>query len=134
MTDAKLLESVSPEGLRARADTVRDKLNDGGSCARHLELAADEIERLHTPSVSPSAEARGHILTLQEIAYRADVQTADALGSIAAFIERTAAPGVTEEMVERGYAAWNSAPGSSRDAIRAALIAALSAPKEGDGS
>jgi hypothetical protein len=39
------LESVSPAGLRARADLVRNKLNDSGSCARHLELAADTLAR-----------------------------------------------------------------------------------------
>ena len=39
-------ETVTPAGLRARADMVRNKLNDGGSCARHLELAADLIDRL----------------------------------------------------------------------------------------
>lgn len=40
------LETVTPAGLRVRADLVRHALNDSGSCARHLELAADEIERL----------------------------------------------------------------------------------------
>lgn len=39
-------ESVTPEGLRARADIVRKALGDE-SCARHLELAADEIARLN---------------------------------------------------------------------------------------
>lgn len=38
-------ETVTPAGLRARADMVRDKLNDGGSCARQLELAADALEK-----------------------------------------------------------------------------------------
>ena len=38
-------ESVTPEGLRARADIVRKALGDE-SCARHLELAADEIVKL----------------------------------------------------------------------------------------
>ena len=51
--EGEVLESVSPEGLRARASMVRDKLNDSGSCARHLELAADEIERLRTPTPAP---------------------------------------------------------------------------------
>ena len=38
-------ETVTPEGLRARADIVRKALGDE-SCARHLELAADEIVKL----------------------------------------------------------------------------------------
>ncbi|MFA4899918.1 MAG: hypothetical protein WC563_10365 [Brevundimonas sp.] len=50
------LESVSPEGLRARANMVRDALNDGGSCARHLELAAAEIERLSTTPARAEAQ------------------------------------------------------------------------------
>lgn len=41
-----LTETVTPEGLRARAAMVRHTLNDSGSCSRHLELAADEIEQL----------------------------------------------------------------------------------------
>lgn len=38
-------EHVTPEGLRVRADIVRKSTGDE-SCARHLELAADEITRL----------------------------------------------------------------------------------------
>jgi len=53
------LESVSPEGLRARANMVRDVLNDGGSCARHLELAAAEIERLSTTPARAEAQDEG---------------------------------------------------------------------------
>lgn len=37
-------ETVSPEGLRVRADMMRERGDE--SCARHLELAADEIIRL----------------------------------------------------------------------------------------
>lgn len=44
--DGSSLPRTSTAGLRARAKMVRRKLNDGGSCARHLELAAAEIERL----------------------------------------------------------------------------------------
>lgn len=39
-------ECITPDGLRARAEIVRPLLNDSGSCARHLELAAAEIARL----------------------------------------------------------------------------------------
>lgn len=39
-----ILESVSPAGLRARADLRRAYDDESG--ARHLDLAADEIERL----------------------------------------------------------------------------------------
>jgi hypothetical protein len=54
-------ESVTPEGLRARADIVRKALGDE-SCARHLELAADEIARLTTrrPGDDPALEATGY--------------------------------------------------------------------------
>lgn len=38
----RLIETVTPEGLRARADIVRKVYGDE-SCARHLELAADRI-------------------------------------------------------------------------------------------
>jgi hypothetical protein len=38
-------QSVTPEGLRARADIIRKAIGDE-SCARHLELAADEITKL----------------------------------------------------------------------------------------
>jgi hypothetical protein len=53
-------ETVSPGGLRERASAVRAKstLNDNGSCARHLELAADEIERLRE-ALKPFAEFAG---------------------------------------------------------------------------
>ena len=37
-------EAVSPEGLRARAGMMRERGDE--SCARHLELAADEIIKL----------------------------------------------------------------------------------------
>lgn len=37
-------ESVTPAGLRQRANIMRGILDE--SCARHLEHAADEIERL----------------------------------------------------------------------------------------
>jgi hypothetical protein len=40
----ELSAEATPEGLRVRADMVRNKLNDSGSCARHLELAAERIE------------------------------------------------------------------------------------------
>ena len=43
-------EAVSPEGLRVRAGMMRERGDE--SCARHLELAADEIIRL-TPRQSP---------------------------------------------------------------------------------
>lgn len=39
-------ETVTPAGLRERAKIMRDILDE--SCARHLELAANEIERLRT--------------------------------------------------------------------------------------
>lgn len=52
-----ITETVTPAGLRERAKIMRDILDE--SCARHLELAADEIERLRsfefaqTPAVRP---------------------------------------------------------------------------------
>jgi len=39
-------ETVTPAGLRERAKIMRGILDEG--CARHLELAADKIERFHT--------------------------------------------------------------------------------------
>lgn len=46
-------QAVSPEGLRARAEIMRETGNE--SCARHLELAADEIQRLRkTTGQKPS--------------------------------------------------------------------------------
>lgn len=47
---ARIPECVTPDGLRARADIMRERGDE--SCARHLELAADEIERL---TASPAA-------------------------------------------------------------------------------
>jgi hypothetical protein len=54
-------ERVTPEGLRARADIVRKALGDE-SCARHLELAADEIARLKARRVGddPNLEANAY--------------------------------------------------------------------------
>lgn len=37
-------ETVSPDGLRERAKILLGYMDE--SCARHLELAADEIERM----------------------------------------------------------------------------------------
>lgn len=51
------LETVSPEGLRVRADMIEGKLNDSGSTARHIRLAADEIERLRTRVTELEQEA-----------------------------------------------------------------------------
>ena len=48
-------ETVSPEGLRQRACLARDRMNDSGSCARHIELAADEIETLRAETERLSA-------------------------------------------------------------------------------
>lgn len=44
---AGISETVSPDGLRARARMLRERgePNDSGSTARHLELAAIELER-----------------------------------------------------------------------------------------
>lgn len=42
-----LVECVTPEGLRARAEIMRKQGDE--SCARHLELAAAEIEKLRKP-------------------------------------------------------------------------------------
>lgn len=50
-------EHVTPEGLRVRADIVRKSVGDE-SCARHLELAADEIDRLRADN--PKREATGY--------------------------------------------------------------------------
>lgn len=44
MTVGNILETVSPEGLRERAKIMRGYMDE--SCARHLELAAAEIESL----------------------------------------------------------------------------------------
>ena len=54
-------ESVTPEGLRVRADIVRKSFGDE-SCARHLELAADEIARLKARPVGddPALEANAY--------------------------------------------------------------------------
>lgn len=41
------VEMVTPEGLRARATIMREVGDE--SCARHLELAADEITKLRKP-------------------------------------------------------------------------------------
>lgn len=38
--------TASPEGLLMRADAIEGKLNDGGSCAAHLRLAAATIVEL----------------------------------------------------------------------------------------
>ena len=54
--------TVSPEGLRVRAKLVRETLGDE-SCARHLELAADEIAKLRRKmgkSDDPELEASGY--------------------------------------------------------------------------
>jgi hypothetical protein len=59
-------ESVTPEGLRARANIVRRALGDE-SCARHLELAADEIARL-------KASKRGDDPALEATAYSTAVE------------------------------------------------------------
>jgi len=40
--ERKIPETVSPAGLRYRAEIMRDKGDE--SCARHLELAADKLE------------------------------------------------------------------------------------------
>lgn len=39
-------ETATPCGLRLRAEMLRDRMNDAGSAARHVELAASRIERL----------------------------------------------------------------------------------------
>ncbi len=54
-------ETVTPEGLRVRAKLVRESVGDE-SCARHLELAADEIARLKAkrPRDDPSLEATAY--------------------------------------------------------------------------
>jgi len=63
----RLPESVTPEGLRARADIVRKALGDE-SCARHLELAADEIVRLKTRKYGddPELEATAYGTNLEK--------------------------------------------------------------------
>lgn len=48
-------ETVTPAGLRERAKIMRDILDE--SCARHLELAADEIERLRCSAATEDAVA-----------------------------------------------------------------------------
>ena len=60
-------ESVTPEGLRARADMVRKALGDE-SCARHLELAADEIARLKARRVGddPALEATAYSTAVEK--------------------------------------------------------------------
>src|ERR1700675_2222243 len=50
-------ESVSPEGLVARAEIVRAK---DPSCARHLELAAEEIKRLRRQTNAKVVEPDQH--------------------------------------------------------------------------
>ena len=68
MTEAiRIPESVTPEGLRARADMVRKALGDE-SCARHLELAADEIARLKARRVGddPALEATAYSTAVEK--------------------------------------------------------------------
>lgn len=45
---ALIPESVTSAGLRTRALMVREGRADPASLARHLELAADEIDRLNS--------------------------------------------------------------------------------------
>jgi hypothetical protein len=67
MTEAITIpECVTPEGLRVRAGMVRKATSDE-SCARHLELAADEIERLKATRVGddPNLEATAYATHLE---------------------------------------------------------------------
>ncbi len=63
-------EAVSPEGLRARADLMRWQGDE--SCARHLELAADEIIKLtarqhpKNPLEDPELEAASYSTATQD--------------------------------------------------------------------
>lgn len=50
-------ETVTPEGLRARAEMVGNMLDDSGSCARHLVLAADRIAELEAELAQTQAGA-----------------------------------------------------------------------------
>lgn len=68
MTEAiQIPESVTPEGLRARADIIRKAIGDE-SCARHLELAADEIVRLKARRgrEDPSLEATAYGTSIEK--------------------------------------------------------------------
>lgn len=60
-------EHVTPEGLRVRADIVRKSTGDE-SCARHLELAADEIARLKSKKNSddPNLEADAYSTAVEK--------------------------------------------------------------------
>ena len=60
-------ESVTPEGLRVRADIVRKSFGDE-SCARHLELAADEIARLKARRIGddPALEATAYSTAVEK--------------------------------------------------------------------
>lgn len=60
MDDLKQFQIVTPEGLRARAELVRGKLNDGGSCAAHFELAADEITSLRAQLAEANKLKQGY--------------------------------------------------------------------------
>jgi hypothetical protein len=92
-----------------------------------------------------SAEARGLVLSLRMFAAERGPKDTifNVLIDAAAFIERTAAPGVTEEMVERfcvhyyrGYWEQEGTPEShdvTRKQVGEALTAALT-PKEGGWS
>ncbi len=66
-------ETVTPSGLRERAKIMRGLLDEG--CARHLELAADEIERLRETLQEvdrlASRHAKGAIGIAQGMARRA---------------------------------------------------------------
>jgi len=69
MTEAITIpECVTPEGLRVRAGMVRKSYGDE-SCARHLELAANEITRLKARRVGddPNLEATAYSTHIEKM-------------------------------------------------------------------
>jgi hypothetical protein len=85
-TQMTVVESVTPEGLRARATLMRESGDE--SCARHLELAADEIATLSKPKKvdDESACARSYSTALDmdakmmRVAFYAKAAQKDLLG------------------------------------------------------
>jgi Lar family restriction alleviation protein len=99
-----------------------------------------------TPSVSPSAEARELVRDLRKLSQWLETslsgfgEYAKRCRDAATFIERTAAPGVTDEMVRNGasavfqrFARDGGFCGieAAQEIARDVLTAALSSPKEG---
>lgn len=104
MDDLKQFQTVTPDGLRARAELVRGKLNDGGSCAAHLELAADEIASLRVQLARLERESTDNDDKIAKACALADVFQTQFLEHTAAvkkfLLELGEISGTTQGMVE----------------------------------